>query len=70
MASIREYPESKPSRISSSSLKHLGLRPCALHVYPIKVVVYHRAYSLNEMGDLILGQASHLDAFSGYHCPT
>ena len=64
--SIHQYPESKPSRISSSSLK----RSRALHVYPIKVMVYHRAYSVNLMGDIILGHASHLDAFSGYHCRT
>ncbi len=64
--SMRQYPESKPSRISSSSLNTSR----RLHVYPIKVVVYHRAYWFNTMGDLILGRASHLDAFSGYHCQT
>ena len=33
---------------------------------PIKQVVYLRSYPLNGVGDLILGWASHLDAFSGY----
>ncbi len=44
--SMRQYPESKPSRISSSSLNTSR----RLHVYPIKVVVYHRAYWFTPWG--------------------
>ena len=55
----------KPSTISTARLNAL-LR---LHVPPIKLVVYQRSYSFplrGRMGDLILGGASHLDAFSAY----
>jgi hypothetical protein len=33
-------------------------------------VVCPRSYSLDGMGDLILGCVSHLDAFSGYRVQT
>jgi hypothetical protein len=35
---------------------------------PIKLVVCQGSYLLDGVGDLILGQVSHLDAFSGYLC--
>ena len=56
----------KPSRLSTGQLQLLP----AFHPPPIQVVVYNRAYSLKEMGDLILRRVSHLDAFSGYPSPT
>ena len=37
-----------------------------LHLQPINHVVYMESYYLNGMGYLILGWASHLDAFSVY----
>jgi hypothetical protein len=37
-----------------------------VHLRPINVVVYHGPYQVNPVGDLILEQASHLDAFSAY----
>ncbi len=51
----------KPSTISTAQLKLLR----ALHLRPIKQVVYLWSYSL-RMVELILGRASHLDAFSAY----
>ena len=57
---------SSPRPISTGQLNAL-LR---LHTPPIKRVVFPRSYSLNGMGDLILERVSHLDAFSGYLCPT
>ena len=56
----------KPSAISTAKLNTL----LCLHLPPIQQVVYLRPYSHEGMGDLILGRASHLDAFSGYHCQT
>ena len=56
----------KPSTVSTAQLNAL-LR---LHLRPIQLVVFQRSYSLNGMGDLILGRVSHLDAFSGYLCQT
>jgi hypothetical protein len=55
----------KPSTISTAKLNAL----LHLHMPPIKQVVYLRSYSCprrGRMGDLILGWASHLDAFSAY----
>ena len=37
-----------------------------LHLQPINHIVYVESYYLNGMGYLILGWASHLDAFSVY----
>ena len=37
-----------------------------LHSRPIDLVFYQGSYSLEGMGELILGLASRLDAFSGY----
>ncbi len=56
------WRKKKPSRVSSGQLK--ALQP--LHLRPIKVVFFDRAYPVNPVGDLIVGAASHLDAFSGY----
>ena len=56
----------KPSAISTAKLNTL----LCLHPPPIQQVVYLRPYSHEGMGDLILRRASHLDAFSGYHCQT
>ena len=59
----------KPSTISTAQLNTL----LYLHLPPIKLVVYQRSYPLplrGRMGDLILGRASHLDAFSAYPCQT
>ena len=50
------------SAISTAKLKALP----PLHVRPIEQVVYLRPYLVNPVGDLILGRASHLDAFSAY----
>ena len=56
--------ERKPSPrpISTGRLNTL---PC-LHLRPINLVVYQGPYPVNPVGDLILKQASRLDAFSGY----
>ena len=52
----------KPSAISTAQLNRLP----GLHMPPIKRVVFPRPYPVNPVGDLILGGASHLDAFSAY----
>lgn len=52
----------KPSTISTGQL-HTLLR---LHTPPIQLVVSQRSYLVIPMGNLVSGQASHLDAFSGY----
>ncbi len=57
---------SSPRPISTARLNAL-LR---VHLRPIKLVIYQRPYPLNGVGDLILGRASCLDAFSAYHFPT
>ncbi len=60
---ILTLKQAKPSTISTAKLKTLLL----LHTPPIKQVVYLRSYSFRRrMGNLILGPASHLDAFSAY----
>ena len=51
-----------PRFISIGQLKVLLL----LHPQPINHVVFMESYYLNGMGYLILGWASHLDAFSVY----
>ena len=56
----------KASAISMAQLNGL-LR---LHLPPIKQVVYLRPYPVKPVGDLILGWASHLDAFSAYPIQT
>ena len=40
-----------------------------LHSRPINLVVFKGSYSIFLMADLILGLASHLDAFSAYLIP-
>ena len=51
-----------PSALSIPSLRPLPI----FHGGPIHQMVYLGPYSVNPMGDLILGRASHLDAFSAY----
>ena len=51
-----------PRAISTGQLNTL---PC-LHLRPINQIVSLGPYSLEEMGDLILGGVSRLDAFSVY----
>jgi hypothetical protein len=55
-----------PRPISTARLNAL-LR---LHVPPINPVIYRGPYSVDRMGDLILGWAWRLDAFSAYPVPT
>ena len=50
------------SSVSIARLKRLR----ALHLQPIKLVVYKRTYVSYDTRNLILGSASRLDAFSGY----
>ncbi len=52
----------KSSAISTAQLNVLP----RLHLQPIQQVFYLRPYPLFEVGSLILGRASHLDAFSAY----
>ena len=52
----------KPSCLSTASLQ--TLQP--VHVPPIQLVVSQRTYQVIPVRELILKQASHLDAFSGY----
>lgn len=56
----------RPRPISTGSLKTLR----SLHARPIDLVIHQGSYSLDGMGDLILGSASRLDAFSAYPVPT
>ena len=57
---------SSPRRISTGLLNTL----LCLHIQPINQVVYLEPYPLKGVGDLILRQASRLDAFSGYPIQT
>ena len=57
---------SSPRPIRTGQLNTL---PC-LHLRPINLVFFQESYSVKRMGDLILGTASHLDAFSAYPHPT
>ncbi len=54
--------DSSPRPISTGRLNTL---PC-VHLRPINVVVWPRALPGYPVGDLILEQASRLDAFSAY----
>ena len=56
----------KPSTVSTGQLNTL----LCVHLPPIKPVFSRRSYLVYPEGDLILGRASHLDAFSGYLCQT
>src|SRR5256886_12601501 len=60
--------EQKPSPRPISTGR-LNTSPC-LHLRPINLVVCEGPYRVNPVGDLILGRASHLDAFSAYLCRT
>ena len=53
---------SSPRPISTAQLKELPL----LHPRPINQMVSLGSYPVDPVGDLILGWASHLDAFSAY----
>ena len=53
---------SSPRAISTGQLNTL----LCLHLRPIDQIVFLGPYSLEEMGDLILGGVSRLDAFSVY----
>src|ERR1051325_5227590 len=57
---------SSPRPISTGRLHTL---PC-FHLRPINLVVFEGPYRVIPVGDLILGRASHLDAFSAYPCRT
>ena len=57
-----EIERSSPRPISTAQLK--GLPP--LHLRPINQLVLLGSYPVIPVGDLILGWASHLDAFSAY----
>jgi hypothetical protein len=58
---------SEGARVAPSALSIPPLRPLpAFDGGPIHQVVYLGPYSVHPMGDLILGRASHLDAFSAY----
>jgi len=53
---------SSPRPISTAQLKELP----PLHLRPINQLVLLGSYPVDPVGDLILGWASHLDAFSAY----
>ena len=59
---VFERVRSSPRPISTGRLNTL---PC-VHLRPINLVVYQGPYPVNPVGDLILRQASRLDAFSAY----
>ena len=60
----RGVVEVKPSTVSSALLQP----SLAFHMRPIKQVVSLRSYPVNPVGNLILGRASRLYAFSAYPC--
>ncbi len=60
IASTSKYPSPRP--ISTGLLNAL----LHLHIRPINVVVYHRPYPVNPVGEPIFERVSRLDAFSGY----
>jgi hypothetical protein len=64
--SEREHRKSSPRPISTGRLNALP----RLHLRPINLVVCEGPYLVDPVGDLILGRASHLDAFSAYPCRT
>ena len=61
-----EIGRSSPRPISTAQLKGLPL----LHPRPINQLVSLGSYPVDPVGDLILGWASHLDAFSAYPIQT
>ena len=61
-----DYIGSSPRPISTGKLKTLR----SLHLRPINQVVYLGSYLVDRVGNLILGGASCLDAFSAYPCRT
>ena len=67
-AAISDFPTSfwsSPRPISNSQLHALR----HFHLCPIDLIVFKGTYFLEGMGDLILGWASRLDAFSVYPFP-
>ena len=60
--SFQFFPWSSPRPISITQLNTL----LHLHLQPINQLVFLVSYQLNVVGYLILGWASHLDAFSVY----
>ena len=63
---IRDDYTGKVEKVNTALLQSL----LTFHTPPIKLVISQWPYPLNGVGDLILKQVSHLDAFSGYLCPT
>ena len=59
-AKSKKIPSPRPI-----STGRLNTSPC-VHLRPINLVVYQGPYPVNPVGDLILRQASRLDAFSAY----
>src|SRR5690606_14713546 len=53
---------SSPRPISTGKLRAL----LPLHLRPIDLVIYEGSYPVDPVGDLVLGGASRLDAFSAY----
>ena len=64
---IAEKDAGQASRAISTAQLHVSPR---FHLPPINVLVSHGPSETNGLGVLILGGASHLDAFSGYPFPT
>src|SRR5450631_1416749 len=72
---VLKQPLRNPERARAKSKKipsprpistgRLNTSPC-VHLRPINLVVYQGPYPVNPVGDLILRQASRLDAFSAY----
>ncbi len=64
IASTKYTLDSSPSpRPISTSQLHASPH---FHFWPINLVFYQGSYPVNPVRDLILGEASHLDAFSAY----
>ena len=63
---IKELKRSQASRLLSTTRLNTLLH---LHLWPIKPVFYWKS-SDQRKGNLILGWASHLYAFSAYPCQT
>ena len=62
IASTCDFVNPSPRPISTGRLNTL----LCVHLRPINVVVYHGPYLVDPVGNLILKQASRLDAFSAY----
>ncbi len=60
--SLQSCIRSSPRVISTDQLNTL----LCLHLRPINGIVYTDPYLLKEVGELILGKVSRLDAFSVY----